>query len=197
MIFKPESTKQAQEVIFSRKNTKKIYPKIFFNTIPVSKADSQAHLGLHLDSKLSFDFHIKTMLTKVNRTIGLLRNFNKYYLDHLWLSFTKLSSDKYVDYGDVIFDHAFNNSFHQRLEYIQYNAVLAITGVIRGTSKKNLLRNLVSSSWNPEDGFKNYLSFTKLKKKQKKKRTIILSLSSNSKAIDVIFYSQLWKFASH
>ena len=34
-------TKQAQEVIFSRKITKKIHPKIFFYNIPVSKADSQ------------------------------------------------------------------------------------------------------------------------------------------------------------
>ena len=75
MSFNPDPTKQAQEVIFSRKTTKKIHPKIFFNNIPVSKANSQKHLGLHLDSKLSFDIHIKTVLTKVNRTIGLLRKF--------------------------------------------------------------------------------------------------------------------------
>ena len=66
MSFNPDSTKQAQEVIFSIKTTKKIHPKIFFNKISVSKADSQKHLGLHLDSKLSFDVHIKTILTKVN-----------------------------------------------------------------------------------------------------------------------------------
>ena len=71
MSFNPDPTKQAQEVIFSRKTTKKIHPKIFFNNIPVSKADSQKHLGLHLDSKLSFDIHIKTVLTKVNGTVGL------------------------------------------------------------------------------------------------------------------------------
>ena len=75
MSFNPDLTKQAQEIIFSRKTTKKVHPKIFFNNIPVSKADSQKHLGLHLDSKLSFDIHIKTILTKVNRTIVLLRKF--------------------------------------------------------------------------------------------------------------------------
>ena len=41
MSFNHDPTKQAQEVIFSRKTTKKIHPKIFFNNIPVSKADSQ------------------------------------------------------------------------------------------------------------------------------------------------------------
>ena len=54
MSFSPDPRKQAQEVIFSRKATKKIHPKIFFNNIPVSKADFQKHLGLHLESKLSF-----------------------------------------------------------------------------------------------------------------------------------------------
>ena len=77
MNFNPDPTKQTQEAIFSRKTTKKIYPKIFFNNVPVSKADSQNHLGLYLDSKLFFDIHIKTALTKVNKTIGLLRNFQQ------------------------------------------------------------------------------------------------------------------------
>ena len=65
MSFNPDLTKQAQEIIFSRKTTTKVHPKIFFNKIPVSKADSQKHFELHLDSKLSFDIHIKTILTKV------------------------------------------------------------------------------------------------------------------------------------
>ena len=77
MSFNPDPTKQAQEVIFSRKTTKKFHPKIFSNNIPVSKADYQNYLGLHLDSKLSFDIHIKTVLTKVNRTIDLLRKFQQ------------------------------------------------------------------------------------------------------------------------
>ena len=51
MTFKPDPTKPAQMVIFSWKTTKKTHPKIFFNNISVSKADSQKHLGLHLDSK--------------------------------------------------------------------------------------------------------------------------------------------------
>ena len=76
MSFNPEPTKQAQEVIFRRKTIGKIHPKTFFNKFPVSKFDSQKHLRLHLDSKLSFDIHIKTILTKVNGTIGLLRKFH-------------------------------------------------------------------------------------------------------------------------
>ena len=89
MRFNPDPTKQAEEVIFSRKTTKKICPKIFFNNIPVSKADYQKHLGLHLYSKLSFDIHIKTILSSVNRTKAYYKNFNKYYLDFHRQSFHK------------------------------------------------------------------------------------------------------------
>ena len=59
--------KEVEEFIFSWKITQKIHPKIFFNDILVTKADSQKYLVLHLDSKL--------MLTKVSETIDLLRKF--------------------------------------------------------------------------------------------------------------------------
>ena len=50
--------------------------KTVFNDIPVSKADSQKGFkfkGLHLNSKLSFGIHVKTISTKINKAIGLLR----------------------------------------------------------------------------------------------------------------------------
>ena len=45
----------------------------------------------------------------------------------------------HLDYGDVLYDQAFNNSFHAKMESIQYNACLAITGAIRGTSREKSL----------------------------------------------------------
>ena len=48
----------------------------------------------------------------------------------------------HLDYGDIIFDQAFNKSFHDNLESIQYNASLAITGARRGTSKEKLYQEL-------------------------------------------------------
>ena len=49
MSFNHDPTKQAQEVIFIRKTTKKIHPNIFFSNIPFSKVDSKNHLDVHLD----------------------------------------------------------------------------------------------------------------------------------------------------
>lgn len=47
----------------------------------------------------------------------------------------------HLDYGDIIFDEAYNASFHRKLESIQYNASLAITGAIEVALKKSSTRN--------------------------------------------------------
>ena len=43
---------------------------------------------------------------------------------------------------EIIHKKAYNSSFHQNLEKIQYISPLAITGVIRGTSKEYLCQGL-------------------------------------------------------
>ena len=48
----------------------------------------------------------------------------------------------YLDYGDVLYDQAFNNSFDAKIESIQYNACLAITGAIRGMSREKTYQEL-------------------------------------------------------
>ena len=47
-----------------------------------------------------------------------------------------------MDCGDILYEQAFNSSFHDRLESVQYNACLAITGAIKGTSKEKLYQEL-------------------------------------------------------
>ena len=73
MSFNLDPSKQAQEVIFSRKHQKISHPSIYFNNNPIESVSSQKHLGMILDPKLNFQAPIKNMLTKVNKTIGLLR----------------------------------------------------------------------------------------------------------------------------
>ena len=43
----------------------------------------------------------------------------------------------HLDYGDVLFDQAFNASSHENLEYIQYNACLALMGTIGVLLQRN------------------------------------------------------------
>ena len=48
----------------------------------------------------------------------------------------------HLEYGDIIYDQAYNVSFPPKLESIEYNSVLAITGAIRGTSIEKLCNEL-------------------------------------------------------
>ena len=57
----------------------------------------------------------------------------------------------HLDHGDVIVDKTYNKSFRQRLQFIQYKASLAVTGVIKGSCTKvyqglglESLQNMVS-----------------------------------------------------
>ena len=38
----------------------------------------------------------------------------------------------HLDYGDMIYDETYDETSHQKLESIQYNACLALSGAIRG-----------------------------------------------------------------
>ena len=55
--FNPDPTKQANEVLFSCKKSSPNQPQLIFNEIVVSKVNDQKHLGLILDSRLSFEKH--------------------------------------------------------------------------------------------------------------------------------------------
>ena len=46
------------------------------------------------------------------------------------------------DYRNVISDQTYNDSFHQKINSIQYDAALAITSTIRGTYREKLYQEL-------------------------------------------------------
>ena len=62
MIFNPDPTKQAQEIIFSRKTLQRNHPGLMFNNSIVNVTSTHKHLGMIFDSKLSFDEHLKSVL---------------------------------------------------------------------------------------------------------------------------------------
>ena len=65
MSFNPNTNKQAQKVIFSRKLWKLNHPSLTFNSANVTKSEIQKHLGMFLDSKLDFKKHIQNVLIRL------------------------------------------------------------------------------------------------------------------------------------
>ena len=142
MSCNPDPSKQAQEGIFSRKLKNVSHPPLVFNNANVSSCKSQKHLGILLDSKLTFEEHYKTILSKTNRTIGLLRKLQSLLPRAALITIYKAFVRPHLDYGDVLYDQAFDASLHGKLESNQYNACLALTGAIRGTSKEKIYQKL-------------------------------------------------------
>ena len=142
MIFNPDPSKQAQEVIISRKTKNEYYPPPAFNNNNISEANSQKHLGVVIDNHLSFEDHLKMILNKGNKTIGLLPKLQNILPRSALLTLYKSVIRPHLDYGDIIYDQAYNASFHQTLELLQYNVFLAITGAIRGISSEKLYEEL-------------------------------------------------------
>ena len=64
MIFNPDLSKQAQEVMFSRKIKKLLQPPFFLNNILLSNSLSQKNLGLTLNIKLNLLKHTKGIIKK-------------------------------------------------------------------------------------------------------------------------------------
>ena len=73
MLFNPDPSKPAQEVLMSRKKQVQIHPTISLNSIKVERAPYQKHLGLILDEKLNFMQHILNATSKVIKGISIIK----------------------------------------------------------------------------------------------------------------------------
>ena len=142
MSFNPDPNKQTQEVIFSRKRQNPNHDSIYFNHNLVNQVPSQKHLGMQLDAKLNFENRLDNIMITVAKTTELLRKLQVVLPRPSLVTIYKAFIRPHLDYGDIIYDRAYNESFHQKLESIQYNAALAITGAIRGTSRAKLYQEL-------------------------------------------------------
>ena len=106
---------------------------LIFNNNQVIQIPYQKHLGLFLDEKLHFGEHLTCIANNVNTYIRLIRKLQKCLPRESLVIIYKSFIRSHLDYGDVIFDQAYNKSFHENLESLQFNTSLATTGTIRGT----------------------------------------------------------------
>ena len=106
------------------------------------------------------------ILNKVNTTIGLLRKLYNILRRSALLTIYKSFIRPHLEYGDIIYDQAYNASFHQKLELLQYNACLAITGAIRFTLREKLYEELGLESLQLRRWFRKLSCFYKLFKSE-------------------------------
>ena len=68
---------------------------------------------MFLDYKLNFEEHLKTIVNKINKTIGLLRKFQNFLPTKSLLAIYKSFIRPHLNYGDIIYDQPYNTSFRQ------------------------------------------------------------------------------------
>ncbi len=101
--FNPDPIKQAVELIFSTKYARIDHPPLVFNNIPVINVDQHKHLGIILDTKLSFSANIMATISKARKGIGMLSFLSNYLSTNTLNNLYKLYVRPHLDYGDVIY----------------------------------------------------------------------------------------------
>ena len=78
MKFNPDTTKPAEVVIFSNKQNLANHPPLFYNNTEVKQVNEHKHLGLILDSKLTFRSHINEKLAIARKGVGVIKYLLSY-----------------------------------------------------------------------------------------------------------------------
>ena len=78
MVFNPNISKQAIEIIFSAKKNKHLHPDLYLNNVPVARKQNTKHIGMYLDNSLNFSKHIKEAILTAQKGLSLLKFLSKY-----------------------------------------------------------------------------------------------------------------------
>ena len=94
-------TKQVQQIIFSHKTSKRTHPGLIFNCNMVNLTTTRKHFEMMLDSTLPFDEHLEPVLSKISKTIGLFRQFQRILPRTNLLTICQSLARLHLDNGDI------------------------------------------------------------------------------------------------
>ena len=109
--------------------------------------------------------------------MGLLRRFQPILPRSSLLTIYKTFVRSQLEFANAIYDQAYNSFFHNKPEFLQYNAFLAITRAIRGTSSEKLYQELGLESLKSRRWFRKLCHFYKIL--NEKSSTYLLDLIPN------------------
>ena len=163
MQFNADKT---EELLFSVKRQRPLHPPLRLENEEITSKTEHKHLGMILDSKLSFKSHVNEAILKAKRGIGLIRHLSQYVSRDVLDQMYKLYVRPHLDYGDIVYhkyDPDLSSVITKRLEQTQYAASLAVTGAWRGTSRQKLYDELGWESLYERRWYRRLCHFFKLK----------------------------------
>ena len=114
--------KKPIEICFSCKIVSNNPKPLSFNLSQIKISERHKHLGLILDTKLTFKEHIENKISKCNRFIGSIKDLPLILLGTCLLTIYKAFVKSHLDYADTIYDKPENESFLDWLE--KFNIML-------------------------------------------------------------------------
>ena len=152
MVFNPDRSKQATEILFSCKKKMVDHDELIFNGAPVSRVTEHKHLGLILQSNLSFEKHIIEKMAKAKTHIGIIKHLNRFLPFKTLNQMYKALVRPHLDYCDIIYHIPSTTnlpplgiSLHglmEKVEQIQYQGALAVTGTWQGSSRVKIYEEI-------------------------------------------------------
>ena len=152
MEFNPDPSKQATDLLFSCKKNKIVHPPLIFNNQVVKRVEYHKHLGLILDSGLSFVNHINAKIALAKKNIGIIRHLSKHLPLQVLSQMYKVFVRSHFDYCDFIYHvpplirnsplEISLNHLMESIEKVQYMGALAVTGAWQGSNRSKLYEEI-------------------------------------------------------
>ena len=104
MLFNQDPKKTCAWSNFLQEKNEETHPSAFYDNIEVSCTDSQKHLGLVLNNKLTFKKHVKDKLNKVYFGVGKIKRLCDILPCNSLVTIYKSFIKPHLYYKDVIYD---------------------------------------------------------------------------------------------
>ena len=135
--FNPDKT---EELIISRKTASRNHPHLYMDDTQIKNVQSHKHLGITLNTTCTWFDHITDMTAKTWKRINVFRSLmyklDRKTLEIIYFSFIRPT----LEYADVIWDNCDVNERY-RIEQIQIEAALIVTGATRSVSRTKLMND--------------------------------------------------------
>ena len=102
-------------------------------------------------------------ISKAEKGISVIKKLYNILQRNALLTIYKSFVRPHLDYGDIVYDQPTNQSFSNKIEAVQYNAALAITSAIKGTSTTNFYKESGIESLSFRRWFRRLCTFYKIK----------------------------------
>ena len=134
VTMNPQKTKA---ILFSNKRTPSVVTDLKMHNTDIQMYSSFKHLGLMLDSKLTWKNHVEYITKKANKSLSSIHRLKSKLPSKILLTAYKSMVRPIVEYADVVWSGC-GTGLQCALESIQYRAMLSIAGAIKSTDTGRL-----------------------------------------------------------